>query len=726
MSNVKISELSNVSSVANADLFPLSKSMGGGLWQSKSITAANLLKSLVASSRTIVVAKDGVSDATTIKTGIALASALSPTQADPVAVQVSPGQYTEDNPIAIPPWVTLYAEGDYYSAEVIPSNDGVVFSASGSSILNGFTIYGANAFSNVAYKSTTYTNSEITRCLIYNCDIGVLSQGGSITCNNITGISTVKVFSKFVSCINGGFLSCVDCSVTGTITRPTYTYHCEDTDSQLYLFTCAVNNCINGVYVNSDGYIDVLSCHIESADNAIFIDTTGSSYFKSSGIIIEDSVVYDVKILSPNARFSFSGGHFNSYKRSIVSGATVDIVADDEGLDGAKFVGESNLEGAFGMGRPGATYEQEDIVFNVGDARSYYLDQFGDTIAEYWYYNASNASGSRFTQYVDYAGSQLADNNDAIIIGSKYPFPAIRLEILSAANVGSNTIVAEYWDGSAWQSTTMCAYNRETMDRSSNRPFESVEDHYVEISQKVLENVDTVSGWNSDRNILDEVPDWTVGYDLYPLRFRNNGALVTGMTFRSGEVRGDGHQVSTTSAKTIRWGKFRAKKTIYVDSAGLDKSVDYPPSDVPLRMSANISYQLIPSFNNNMVSEITTAFLVPYDIDTASPLTCYFDGIASSANTGAISTTAYVSRIDASAVLIVAGALPETVYNQFTNVAGVANSFTVVSQEVDISGYGTNDVVLIGFKRNGTNVSDTYDGDFLLGDITFQYYSKFS
>lgn len=718
MTDIKISELSSVTSLSEADLFAISKSMGGGSWQSKSITASNVLKSLGESARVIKVAKDGVRDSSTIKDAVALAVTLSPTQVNPVAIQVYPGSYGEDNPISIPEWVSIYSIGGFYSAIIVATKPGNIFVGNGNSTISHFTIIGIPPLSNVAYQSTTQTTGVINYCVIINCAVGVSADNGSINTSFIIGISLAGSFDKLISCVNSGYILATSCVSTGGV----YGFYCSGADSELCLYSCSAEACTNGMYADNNGYIDALSNHYNECDNAMVISATGSSHIKAIGCIIEDSAAYDIQVLSSTARMSFSG-HFDSYTRQIVSGATVNIVADDEGQNGAKLTGESSVEGAFGIGYPGATFEDKDIILNVGDGRSYNLDRYGDTIAEYWSWNNTSSS---FLPYTTYAGTQLTGDGDAIVVGSKYPFPAIRLEILTASNVGSNTIDAEYWNGTTWVETTLCGYDRDTLTRLRNEPFTTIGDHYDEVSQKVLESVGQVNGWDSAYDVANEIPKWTGGYPLYALRFRNHGAIVTGMTFRNGKIRGDGHQVSTQSAKTVRWGKFRAQKVQYIDSQTFIADAVYPPTYTDLIMSAHLSYKDMPNFRVNVISEITTAFIIPSDLDTASPLTCSFDCVALSSNTGAMATSVYVIRVDSTASPIITGSMPETEYTQITPVTGIANSFATVTQVIDVSNYGTNDLVLIGFRRKGTDPLDTYDGDALVGDLILNYYSKFS
>lgn len=278
MADIKLSQLASVTSLNNADLLAVSKSITGGNWESKSITAQNVYKSFGSSSRSLKVSQEGVRDASNIKDAVALAVALvpPPSEFDPVIIQVSPGSYYEDNPITIPQWVTIYSEGGIYSSAVIAENDGDIFISSGNNLLNGFTIVGGIAFSNIAYKSTTHTSGQITNCIIINCYNGIFSDNGSIIATFITGLSFQRVFDKFIRSANGGFIAATSCSLTGIITRPVCGYSSSGTGSELYLWSCSVANCVRGISAGQNGYIDVFSAHLDGCDDSIHIGATGN------------------------------------------------------------------------------------------------------------------------------------------------------------------------------------------------------------------------------------------------------------------------------------------------------------------------------------------------------------------------------------------------------------------------------------------------------------------
>ena len=725
MSDVKISQLSSVTSLEPADLLAISKSLGGGNWESRSITANNVLNSL-ASTRLLKVAKDGTRDADTIKDAIALAVTLVPTEFNPIAIQVFPGSYTENNPISIPQWVTVYSEAGQYSAAIVASNNGDIFDGNGNSTLDGFTIIGLPAFSNVAYKSTTHTTGEIKNCILINCHTGILSDNGSINATFVTALSFQRVFDKVLSAINGGFLVATSCSVTGIMTRPIYSFYSNGTGSELYLFSCVSNNSINGIYANNNGYVDSLSNHYEGCDNSIHIGSTGASHVKVMGCILDSSLINDLFVESSSARVAYIG-HIDSSKFSTVSGAEINIVADDENTAGGLIVGKSSLQGKMSIGTPGAITLGLDQQVNIGEGSAFVNDAQGNPIVEYWAYDFSAPSGSKFTRFANNAGIQLMDSNDAIIVGCKFPFPAIRLDV-DIAMVTANYITTEYWNGTTWVDLTaqfpgggVAGYRRSDFAKRTNQIFRNVETQFVEVSQSLFNNND----WDDAINILNEIPKWDANESFFAIRFRNNGVLTTPMTFTNGMVKPHSFMFSS-SGKQANFGIYRTDRSLYVDSSGLAEDVTNPPSYTFIQVSPRISYNKVPVFlKANAISQASVAFTMPYDIDTSSPLRCYVDGTAIQAGGGDILTTIYIARIDSNNPPTNMPITDTEIGPQITSIPNATNTFATVYQAIDVSSMSSDDLLFVSFARQATDPSDTYNGDFIVGDITFRYHAKF-
>jgi len=382
---------------------------------------------------------------------------------------------------------------------------------------------------------------------------------------------------------------------------------------------------------------------------------------------------------------------------------------------------------------PGAVTLGKDIQINIGEGNAFDSDQYGNPIVEYWSYNNSNPSGSKFARFTNNSGTQLTDADDAIIVGCKFTFPAIRIGI-NIPMVTANYITTEYWNGTTWVDLGsgrpgggVAAYRRIDMVRRGNNIFRDVEEQFVECSQNLFDNGD----WSSANNILDQIPNWDANENFFAIRFRNNGVLTTGMQFVHGLVKPHGFMVATSGYK-INWGLYRTDGSLYIDSKTFTYDAINPPTDVSVQTSNSINFGIIPSFKktgvigSNGTSQVSTAFVIPASISTASPLHLYIDGLATDASAGDISSTIYIARIN---VNNPPTHLPidEFSIDQITTVpvTGFVNSFTTIHQEIDISAYNDGDLLLIAFARHADELADTYAGDFIAGNMRFTYHIKF-
>jgi hypothetical protein len=304
MTDIKISQLGSTTTLESADLIPVSKSLGGGNWESKSISGLNLLHGLT-STRLLTVNSNGTADASNIKDAVAIALSMSPTQDDIVAIQVYNGTYLEDNPIVIPPWVTISTVSGFYGVMVTAINDGNIFQSTGGGVvLNGLTIVGGTGFSNVGFLSTSFNPSLIQNCAIVDCEVGIWSNGGHINSTIIKGSSLTKSINKFLYASNGGYLSCTTGILGDNGNTSTYGLYSDGAGSEIYLFSGYISYATNGIYANNNGYIDSFSSHFDHCNNSIYIGSTGSSHIKAVGVVVEDSVTNDVLVESATARLA--------------------------------------------------------------------------------------------------------------------------------------------------------------------------------------------------------------------------------------------------------------------------------------------------------------------------------------------------------------------------------------------------------------------------------------
>ena len=117
MVDIKISQLTNVSSSQLTDLFEISRNLGGGSFESHSLTYRDLLHSIVGDN--IITVDSDSSDATSIEDAISQANAKVPSSTNPVVILVQPGVYTENNPLTVPDYVSIIAFGDSNTTSIL-------------------------------------------------------------------------------------------------------------------------------------------------------------------------------------------------------------------------------------------------------------------------------------------------------------------------------------------------------------------------------------------------------------------------------------------------------------------------------------------------------------------------------------------------------------------------------------------------------------------------------
>jgi hypothetical protein len=84
----------------------------------------------------------------------------------------------------------------------------------------------------------------------------------------------------------------------------------------------------------------------------------------------------------------------------------------------------------------------------------------------------------------------------------------------------------------------------------------------------------------------------------------------------------------------------------------------------------------------------------------------------------------YIARVDGQNPGTI-GSLPENEIDQITTISTNANSFVSIVQDIDVSQYRPGDLFFFAFQRNATDPSDTFSGNLIVGDVTFNYHVKF-
>ena len=716
MVDIKISELTEIDQNQLTDLFEISRNLGGGVFESRSEDYSALLYS-VSGAHVITVGADGGARASSIEAALTLASLPPigpPSAINPVVIQVRPGVYTENNPLTVPSYVSIISTGDSNTTYVKASTaTAPVFIMESYSTVAGIYIQNASGVGGAAAKGTG-TNCIVENCGALNCETGFWANGAACLSMRCVNCAVVKV--PGYSCTYGyraddGALLTISNSIVNGATAFSLIpkgFYVEGSGSKINISTFFSLYCVDGIYSDNGGVIDSDGGFIQNCTNAIRIGAVGSdSKIISLATSIENSTTYDVIIESITGHIDFSGS-MNYNKRSIVSGAGFHSIGIDDENELLKMTGESTIEESVNIGVPGASTDALGVGFDVGEGGSYTTDRYGVEIVEYWAYDASAVSGSRFTRYTDNAGTQLIDENDAIVVGSKYPFSAPRVDINVAANVGSNSIVVEHWNGATWTGDTVCAYRKTDMLHRGNTIFQNVETQYIEVGTAINDD------WVSDDNVLDNIPNWDYGSDMYALRFRNNGgSLTTAMEFDSGKVRGDDFDV-TDAQETVNWGRYRGTETTIRLISDTVPSSTNPPSDEIVTVSPNIDGVWKAKFTDGNVCSSSFKQIIPDWADTSSGITLTINMYPSDGTAGDVDITLrYVPIVDG---FVFDGSATEYSADLITAASGVTKELFSVDYTFNISSFSPGDEFIVAIERDATagNANDTYAGDIVV------------
>ena len=729
MTDIRISQLPLSSIVTAGDLLEISKNLGSissPSYVSRKINFESIKES-INGKRTVTVSKNSGADANTIKDGLALAATMSPTFNNPVTVLVSPGGYNEINPLIIPANVvvdTFSGPASVIVGFTIPNVDGFVLEGTRSKV-KGFSCYsyavGVTAVHYVGQgtqaQDITVLNAKIG-FLIDNADLEGLST--AVNCrvalsSSIPGVSCDIAFSV----LNSSYITLYDCLVWGYIGNPIGTAFNVD-HSGIDIYSTSVYACANGYVQANDSLSYIENVSFGTCDNTIN-NYGGVLYI--TGTQITESTIYDF-VIDDVASITHFLGTADSSKFSIVSNANFTASIQDLNplSSGSRIIGQTISESRMIVGYPDAVVENPQILFDVGEGQAYITDKYGGEVIEYWSYDANASSNSRFTRFTGNAGTQLASNGSSIVVGGKFLWSSLRVDISTIANVGSSSIVAEYWNGTTWTPIGIAAYNRQGMVHHGNKMFQNHEEQFVEHSTSIYN-----STWYPDINVLDQIPNWGNTFNMYTVRYRNVGNLVSGMTFSGGKVKGDGYQISANTTQRITaWGRNRLviQETV-IPSQYLQHTI-YPADPYSVDISANIK-STVPNCKftkNKKMAFCDLHYIQPY-VDTSTPLLLQIDVVPlsdSDVPAGKINFKAYVVVLERGQLLN--GSAAEMVYDITVNSIGIPNLILAGFASIDLSAYPTATAIALTIERDDGNDGDEYMGSVAVPLMIYNHTKK--
>lgn len=671
--------------------------------------------------RTVFVDPLGDGDATTIAGGLAAANALTPTAANPVTIQIAPGTYTESNPITIPTGVQLIGLGGFTSVVASPSTTTThIFNLEGGSLVSGLTVRGASGSGGIAFRAAGgEATCLVSHCIVQNCETAVLATGTGtqIACESLIIVRVPgEILTTGFRAENGGTITATDPVIAGVnaVAEMTTAVIATGTDSEVVMNSLIAQDATNGLYADDGGLIVSNGARLLRLTNALRIGSTGSgSRILASATDIEDSDTYDFLIESSTGVIDFIG-FFSPLKRSITSGGKLLITGVDTNLERAFLGGGAKIEGGVSVGTPGADF----IFTDIGDGGPYNLDQFGVEIIEYWSYDASASSGSRFTRFASNGGTMLKDAGDCIYVGGRFQFSALKLVVTTAAVYGAGGIVMEYWNGSTWVQCGMATYgDEEVLTHRANKPLQVVETQLIERAAGIN------GAWVAADNVTDQIPDWDLGESMYALRLRCTAGLTTAAVFNTGQVRGDDISIHS-DGDIILWGKSRGTGAFGREGGLTNQSLVNDANAGILQYSTNFYLSRTrAALDNNTEGQVVFTARLPADIDTATQVRFLITWAPNSNGTGDIEFE--LIFIDYGTGVTV-GALTETRVLKVVAAPGVEDQLTETEILLDLSALSPGRLMAFAVYRNArnTNADDTFPADVIVTQLNVEYRTK--
>ena len=385
---------------------------------------------------------------------------------------------------------------------------------------------------------------------------------------------------------------------------------------------------------------------------------------------------------------------------ALITGAVNEVVyntaTDVQGSDpDFTFDGlDAILRGKMDIGAPGT-----GSGLDIGEGGSYSADKGGTTIVQAFSYDASAASGSRFTELtITSNNTLLGDAGDRLYVGSTSKYWAMRCTI--GVLKTSETYLGFYYNGSALAAATIMGIKKDAVTSVGTAIFEqTAEQEYVTFDQAIDND------WAAADNVLDVIPDTASSLFWFVLQVPVGG-FTTPPRIDDIKVRGTDADFATGTSQLILWGK--ARIDIHFDVGNFSERKAAQPRVEDIVMSTNVIAPLY-DLNNSTTEGVDFSWQLPPGIDTSSKVTVSLDSYITS--TGEFKVDLFWKFVTQGTVVIT-GPPSDTGTQQTAITPSAADA--VQTQDVigpaggiDISSLAVNDRIFFTLDRTA---SDTNTG----------------
>lgn len=189
---------------------------------------------------------------------------------------------------------------------------------------------------------------------------------------------------------------------------------------------------------------------------------------------------------------------------------------------------------------------------DVGEGGSYTKDNLGKVIVQAFTYDASAASGSRFTELtLDASNTFLGDAGDRFYLCSQLIFWAGRFEITTAK--GDEHLKFFYYDGNTLIEKHFMGILKNNATALGEQILQqTAEKEYFTWDHKVGDN------WTTADNVVDTIPDVTT--DSYCLALENEEVLAVAPVVSEIKARGTDFDLVSGTSYPIFWGNSRVER----------------------------------------------------------------------------------------------------------------------------------------------------------------------
>jgi len=515
-------------------------------------------------------------------------------------IYIDPGDYTEDNPLNMPDYCSLFAAARHEATRILcanPGSHGIVLAKDMEII--GLQVKNASGAGSAGfYFPAGALDTHLHDCKIKDCDIGFLSDspstGNYIREPTITGGTCTSIIQ-----INAGatlYCSGLYFSDGGGGVTATNGILIEGAGAFGVIQSAAIlsGNITNGVNVRNGAYLQAGSVGFANLPVAIRVGPNGTALFSNAGA---ENCTLDVVLEAATSTVDTVASWLHSER---ISGLGVGTFAGSFFSDTAGDEG-SNVFGEFHVG---SKEQGAESTLGGGDSYFWGVNTFVNTNLEVgaWTDYTTEAQSSSGSTFPGFAGVGV---DNCLYIGSDYPFPGLKATVTTAMVPGAGQLILEYWNGGVWVELLH-------MSSDGNAPYAQYADKAFErINSEQIRFRNPQSGWAT--KLLN-------GETKYWARYRITAAITSVPTIQQikchthrTEVNADGFVEYFGGAQPVLDYPYDIRMLTELDAYALGNAdLDY---SARIRLNATDN-----KFNNGQIDGIGGSFLLKEGTSTCELL----------------------------------------------------------------------------------------------------------